>query len=256
MVLLVFFIFVFIIIYQRRVINHLTARQHSQTEKQREALHAISESYENEHRSVAAGLHHNVGKVLSTINLNLHRLEKQHTLAMGEPSQLNELLVQTRELSEEASIEVHNIIRIVQPPLLADFGLVAAIADLCTKINESTYWQVSFQYNDSHVRLKSDAEFSLYRIIQELFSNAMRHSGATHIVVSLHRTPEEIMLVFTDNGAGFDRDEIYRLEPRKRYGFTNLESRIELMSGSLQLDTYSKGGTRVEIKLNAKLIVL
>ena len=148
--------------------------------QQQELLKAVIETQETERKRLAEDLHDSVGQVLSAIKLKLHRLDK-----LNEVEGVNELLVDTRKLTDECIQEIRNIIHNVLPPVLTDFGLIDALKALCTKMDETTSIQVTFSKKLDDKRFPRQIELTLYRIAQELFGNAVKHSEATSIHVEL-----------------------------------------------------------------------
>lgn len=253
MLLLVGFIFLFVIMYQRKMINHQAELQKLQQQKQRELLQAVFDAQENERKRLADDLHDSVGQVLSTIKLNVHRLEALYKSQTGLNGTFSELLVTTRHLADESIQEIRHIVQNVLPPLLTDFGLLEALTDLCAKINASISVQVSFHHADFPVRLSHEIELGLFRIVQELFSNALKYAQATRIDVSLLREGDAVCLTFRDNGVGFEVSQ-----PRenghntpKGHGLVNIASRVHLMKGNLCIDSQPSQGTTVKVKVSA-----
>ncbi len=206
-------------------------------ERQQELLKAVIETQESERKRLAEDLHDSVGQVLSAIKLKLHKLDKQNE---GK----NEMLADTCKLTDECIQEIRNIIHNVLPPVLTDFGLIDALDALCSKINSSTPIQVSFSKKLSNERFPSAVELTLYRIAQELFGNAVKHSEASAIHIELSKQGYALIMSFRDNGVGFKLDEV-----KRGFGIKNLHSRVQLING--KIDIYSKplSGTITTIEI-------
>jgi len=182
-----------------------------------------------------------VGQVLSAIKLKLHRLDR-----LNEIDDVNELLVDTRKLTDECIQEIRNIIHNVLPPVLTDFGLIDALKALCTKMDENTPIQVTFSKKLDDQRFSSEIELTLYRIAQELFGNAVKHSEATSIHVELSKQANTLVMSFRDNGKGFDIDSVTH-----GFGLKNLRSRASLING--KIDIYSKPSSGTVTTINVPL---
>lgn len=208
-------------------------------DKQADLLNAVFETQENERKRLAEDLHDSVGQVLSAIKLNLHRLDKN---CVTEGSQ--SLFMDTRKLADECIQEIRNIIHNVLPPVLTDYGLGEALEGLCVKVQENTHVKVELVNELGKVRFPPEIDLPLYRIAQELFSNAIKHSGATTIHVRLLKEDKKIVMEFKDNGKGFDLNNV-----KHGFGLKNLESRVQLINGDINIYTKPQQGTVTIIKV-------
>ncbi|MXV52621.1 hypothetical protein GS399_16730 [Pedobacter sp. HMF7647] len=242
-VLLLVFLFLFVIFYQRKMIRNQLALRNLQNEKQAELLNAIFETQENERKRLAEDLHDSVGQVLSAIKLNLYRLNKQQ---FGE-GEFHQLLSESRSLVDESIQEIRHIIHNVLPPLLTDFGLSEALKDLCGKVQHSTGIDVSCESTIENSRFKKEIETALFRVVQELFSNSIKYSEATNIVLHLNCSPEELKLTFEDNGVGFNLEKA-----KKGFGLKNMQSRINFINGRIEINAKPKKGIFVNILVPLK----
>ncbi|TCC99002.1 sensor histidine kinase [Pedobacter psychroterrae] len=239
-VILVVFLFFFVIIYQRKMLTNQVAIQKLQKEKQRELLNAVFETQESERKRLSEDLHDSVGQVLSAIKLNLYRL---NTLG-AENNTMSPVIEDTRALAEECILEIRNIIQNVLPPLLTDFGLGEALADLCAKMQSATGIQVECKIDALPGRYEPIIEVTLYRIVQELFGNATKHAQASEIKVSLIRQEGGLEIYFKDNGIGFNKNEA-----KPGFGLKNMQSRMQLIKGELEITSEPGKGTAAFITL-------
>ncbi|HTD41967.1 MAG TPA: sensor histidine kinase [Mucilaginibacter sp.] len=210
-----------------------------QDEKQIDLLNAVFETQETERKRLAEDLHDSVGQVLSAIKLNLHRLDK-----IIESDDPKNLLIDTRKLTDECIQEIRNIIHNVLPPVLTDFGLIDALQALCERLGQNTDINITFTKNLPEERFPPEIEVTLYRIAQELFGNAVKHSGATSIQLLLTKENGALIMSFSDNGIGFDMDTI-----KHGFGLKNLESRAQFINGKIQTYTKPQSGTLTTIKV-------
>lgn len=238
-VMLVVFLFLFVIIYQRRMIKNQVVLRQLQDEKQIDLLNAVFETQETERKRLAEDLHDSVGQVLSAIKLNLHRLDK-----IIENDDPKNLLLDTRKLTDECIQEIRNIIHNVLPPVLTDFGLIDALQALCDKLAQNTDIKITFTKNLPEERFPSEIELTLYRMAQELFGNAVKHSGATAVQLQLTKENGSLIMTFSDNGVGFDMDNV-----NHGFGLKNLESRAQFINGKLHTYTKPQNGTFTTIKV-------
>ncbi len=218
--------------------NQVLLRQ-LQDEKQSNLLTAVFETQESERKRLAEDLHDSVGQVLSAIKLNLHRLDK-----VNNDSNPNNLLIDTRKLTDECIQEIRNIIHNVLPPVLTDFGLIDALKALCNKVEKVTEIKVAFSANFAAERFSSEIELTFYRIAQELFGNAVKHSGASAMQLLLVKENNQLVMSFSDNGKGFNIDKV-----KHGFGLKNIQSRAQLINGKVNFFSQPQNGTLTTIKL-------
>jgi signal transduction histidine kinase len=218
--------------------NQVVLRQ-MQDQKQTDLLNAIFETQESERRRLAEDLHDSVGQVLSAIKLNLHRVDK-----LSENGIPVSLLSDTRKLTDECIQEIRNIIHNVLPPVLTDFGLMDALQALCNKIGQTTDIKITFTNSLADERFAPEIELTFYRIAQELFGNAVKHSGAGAIQLILNKQEGWLVMSFADNGKGFDPQNV-----RHGFGLKNLESRAQFINGRIHTYTKPQNGTRTTLKV-------
>jgi signal transduction histidine kinase len=243
--ILVVFIFLFLLLYQRRVLRYQADLQRLESEKQQALTRAVLETQEGERRRLAEDLHDSVGQVLSAVKMNMSRLEKQQSRLPSPPDEAyQEMFGATQAMVNDSIGEIRNIIRNILPPVLRDFGLVEAVRDLCGKIQHSTGIGVQFSYDGEPFRAKPESEVMLYRVVQELFNNALKHAKATELTVSLVRRGDQLTLTFADNGVGFDP-----ARATNGLGLRGMESRIQLLKGELVVDSQPGHGTRTTLRV-------
>lgn len=239
-VLLIVFLFLFVIIYQRRMIKNQEEKRNLQIEKQNDLLRTILETQESERKRLAEDLHDSVGQVLSAVKLNLHRLDK--TCVANQ--QALPLLSSTRSLIDECIQEIRSIIQNVRPPLLTDFGLVEALNDFCKKTQQNTEIEVSFKHQTEQSRFSPEIEITLYRIVQELFGNSIKHAHASFININLVSNQQQLVLTYQDNGAGFDLASY-----KNGSGLKNMQSRTDFIRGNIVIKSKPCEGMSAEIKI-------
>ncbi len=242
--ILVVFIFLFLILYQRRVLRYQADLQRLESEKQQALTRAVLETQEGERRRLAEDLHDSVGQVLSAVKMNLSRLEKQHARHAPPDDEYLDMFVSTQEMVNDSIGEIRNIIRNILPPVLRDFGLVEALRDLCEKVQRATGLNVPFTYDGEPFHASPDTEVMFYRVVQELFNNAIKHAQASEVRVTMLRRGPQLTLTFTDNGVGFEANQV-----ANGLGLRGMESRVQLLKGDLRLESQPGKGTQTTIRV-------
>ncbi|MCG8319580.1 MAG: PAS domain S-box protein [Cytophagales bacterium] len=208
----------------------------SQIEKlQMEALH---HGQENERRRLARELHDGLVQTLSAVNINLNVLEEGiEKLDKDERNAYKKAL----HFLKEAIKDTRNISHDLMPYGLELSGLVKAIQNLCKKVPENI--TVDFSYSDNIGRLNQHLELGIYRILQELINNILKHADADAIKIALFRYDEIINLKVEDNGSGFSGtlDEV----KLNGIGLRNITTRVISLNGKLDFESRQRKGVRV-----------
>ena len=217
-------------------------RQHRRNvQLHREKLEAEIATLEKERKRMASDLHDEIGPVLSAVKLQINSLDAttpdDEELIRHAGKYIDDMLVKIREISND-----------LMPVTLARKGLYIAISDLGQRINASSGIDIkTFINDDTNIPLPKEKEIHLYRVMQEIVHNGIKHSGASNIDISLNRSPDLLLLVIKDNGKGFDQKRIAR--DSEGHGLKNILSRVELMEGRMFLDTEPAKGVQYSIEI-------
>ncbi|RTQ49138.1 tetratricopeptide repeat protein [Hymenobacter gummosus] len=217
-------------------------QQRQQLERQRAA--AVLEAEENERRRIGSDLHDGIGQLLSAAKLNLHALDQQ----MG--PQLNgrqELLNNAVAVVDESFREVRNISHNLMPNALLRRGLAAAVRDFLGKLPSDNGLRIEVQaFGLDDIRLDATVESVLFRVIQELVQNIIKHAQATEVTLQLVRNDDELTVTVEDNGVGFDAQA---LGPEAGIGLRNVLTRMAYLGGHTHFDAAPGRGTTVTLEV-------
>lgn len=145
---------------------------------------------------------------------------------------------------DNAGAEVRNISHQMLPKELEQFGLVPAIEGMLNLHFGNSPIQVSFEHSGFDVRVGAAVELALFRVLQELVSNVIKHSKASLLSVQLIRLNTHVMLNVSDNGIGFDVENIQK----NGIGLLSIASRIDAIKGNLRYESSAGNGTTVTIR--------
>jgi len=222
--------------------NELNQRKIEQLnqEKQLTAAQAMLRGQEEERTRLARDLHDGIGGLLSGVKFSFSNFQKNMILD-------NEhvlLFERSLNMLDHSIAELRRVAHNMMPDVLVQFGLSEALKSYCNNINQSGIMHVDFQSLHMDERLAGENEIVVYRIAQELITNALRHSGANHLVVQLSRHDNEISLTVEDNGKGMDVNA-----NRNGSGLKNIRSRVDYLKGKIHIESSEKG-TSVFIQFN------
>lgn len=227
MLLLALGIIFFVILYQRRVINHQMELREFNRQKQIELMQAAIRSEEDERMRIATELHDDVGATLSSVRLFL-------TQAARYPNN-PEYITQTKELLDSTIQKVRDISHQLQPGTLQYLGLIKALQSLAETINRAGTIQIDFVLQRKDwPEPDAQTSLSIYRIVQELVNNIVKHTNATFVHLSAQMHEGKHCIVITHNGIGLSAKE-YEMNLHKKgaIGLKNIENRIKTANLSL-----------------------
>jgi signal transduction histidine kinase len=214
-----------------------------ETEKQLTATEAVLKGEEQERTRLAKDLHDGLGGLLSGVKFSLSNIKDNliitpDNMAVFERS-LDMIDASIRELRRVA----HNMM----PEMLTKFGLDEALKEYCNILNGTRLLKVNYQSLGMEARLDKSLEIIVYRIIQELLNNILKHASASEAFVQLVRETNRLNVVVEDNGKGFDTAI---LEKNKGAGWMNIRSRVDYLKGQRDIHSEAGKGTLVNIEFN------
>lgn len=222
-------IIVFVIFHQRKVIRYQLKMKQLEAEKQQTLLDASIRFQEEERQRIAADLHDDAGPLLATarlyLNENLVNLEKAQQL---------QSIISAKQIIDDAIALIRNISHSLMPPTLKNFGLESASSDLFQKINGSGIINATARFHDYRDRLKVEQELLVFRIIQELVNNVLKHSSAGFIHLTQNANAENMYFRIHHDGRGIVQADFHRLNKASQgLGLKNIASRVAVLNGSI-----------------------
>lgn len=196
-------------------------------EQQVKTLESLMEGEEKERFRIAKELHDGVNGDLSAIKYKLTSMLEHNATVV------DEIVAMIDKSSEQVRAISHNLV----PPSLEKFNLIEALADYCTTMNDAHKLSINFQHIGAHPKLSKNNEINIYRIVQELVSNSIKHSEAQEITVQLSSHEKHIQITVEDDGKGFDS---YAMDKRG-IGLKNIASRIDYLNATKDLVSNDKG---------------
>lgn len=238
-------IIIFFIVYRKRLFEKQLHIERKESEHRLELLKTTIETTEVERKRIAGDLHDEIGSHLSTIRMALNAIKSK---TISDP-QIIELTNESKTILDNTIESVRNISHNLLPPGLEKFGLTATASDLCQKISQHSEIQVIFKA-EQLPELKSQQELAVYRILQELLNNSIKHSEATVISVNMFTESKLFRFDYSDNGKGFDPE---LNEMGSGLGLRNIESRIKALMGNYKINAKNGHGFNIEIQFSTDL---
>lgn len=234
-------IVIFVVFYQKRMIKEQLKRQALEYEFQQKVLQAELESQETERRRLAADLHDSIGGMLSTIRVGLATMARQ----LADPQSMD----QTKQMLDDTITSVRRISRDLMPSTLDKFGLIHALRELCERFQNTSRIAIDFIEEGHFDQIDKNRQLMIFRIVQELLNNAVKHSQASQIGVHLVLHGGLTVMV-EDNGIGFNAEAIKKdIHSGKGLGLFNIENRARLLGGNIEYQKPGKEGSRTVLTI-------
>jgi len=197
-------------------------------------LDAIVEAQEKERERIANDLHDNLGSRMATLKLLIddihHKTKKEQT----------EQLPKLQLLADETYHEVRKIAHNSHTGSLISHGLIASMKTIADQISESGGLKVNVNNINVKQRVKNNIEILVFRIIQELLTNILKHAKASEATIQFSEDNQELTIMIEDNGKGF-----LLKETNLGFGLTNIEKRLSNLNGNIEIDSSPGNGTTI-----------
>ena len=202
-------------------------------------LTALLEGQEQERGRLARDLHDGLGGLLSGTKLQLSSLDSHQSGSIKEG--ISKSIIQIDGAVEELRRVAHNLM----PDLLIKYGLEAAIKEFASRMSSNAL-EIHTEFIGYTDSLSEERQLIIYRIIQELVNNAIKHADASEIIIQISEEDDVLNLTVEDNGKGFDPTVS---EVRKTAGFHNIESRVRFLKGTMNITSELNIGTSIELQI-------
>lgn len=207
------------------------------------AYKSMLKGEESERKRLAKELHDGLGGMLSNLKLALSPPEQDQQMAVEDQ---DHIVKHARQMADRASEELRRVAHNMMPQSLDKFGLITALDDLCDDINFAGKMEVTLLHFNVDEQQMTNINLPVYRLIQELLNNVVKHAKATEVTVQLSQNTSSLMITVEDNGQGFNLKDALG---QKGHGLTNLQSRVEALNGEMEIDTRPNEGTSVQVQL-------
>lgn len=233
MLTLAFGIIFFVVMYQRRVIKHHHELKKINEEKEQELREASISAGEDERTRIASELHDDIGATLASIRLFLH--------GAGKEGDENMVFAQSKELLDETISKVRGISHSLHPATLQHLGLRGALQSFFDMIGKAGALTVQCRIQDGLPRIAEKTELSLYRMVQELTNNILKHANATILQFDASAENGQMALCITHNGEGItDADFNDLIYKKDAIGLKNIVNRTRSVNGDIRFEKGDK----------------
>jgi two-component system, NarL family, sensor kinase len=212
-------------------------------DKQLVAVDSMLKGQEEERSRLAKDLHDGLGGLLSGVKFSLRNMKDNLIIT---PDNMT-VFERSLDMLDTSIRELRRVAHNMMPEMLTKFGLDEALKEYCNSINATNLVSVKYQSIGMGIRIEKSTEIIIYRIIQELLNNIMKHAAAKEATVQLVKEEGRLSIIVEDNGEGFDTAMI---KNNKGAGLISIQSRVDYLKGQLDIHSEQGKGTLVNIEFN------
>lgn len=245
------------------VVENITRRKQIELEKeslfakvsqQREKLRALTgrlaEIQEAERQKLARQLHDQMGRNLTALSFNLNFVRTQLELPAPDYPLIFSSLENSSALVEEATEHTRDVMADLYPPVLKDYGLVAALRWYSSTISNRVNFNVVVNGSKLIPRLLPPIENTLFRITQEALTNVVKHANASQVNITIiENNKQGVQLIITDNGTGFELDKLNETHQQRGWGLISMTERANAIGATCQIKSNLGQGTKVILEI-------
>jgi len=231
--MLIGFIVTLVIFYQRKQFSH-----------EQELLKTQLEIQENVFKDVSQEIHDNIGQILSVIKLTLASapVSKEHPAY--------EYLQDSKAMVTGVIEDISDLSKSLHPDRVLKIGIAEAVHFELEKLQRTGQFKTSMKQPDKHIVLSTKNEIFLFRIVQEILNNIVKHSEADHIGVVMDFDGENTSIQVKDDGKGFDVEKILQRSTMERgIGLSSMKNRMKMIGGTIDIKSAPGFGTTIQIYL-------
>jgi signal transduction histidine kinase len=201
----------------------------------------LIEAQEQERARIARELHDDISQRLAMLAIDLEQLKEN-------PSEFGNSVQELRKRTTEISNDVQALSHDLHSSQLEYLGVVAGMKSWCKEFGERQGMQIDCRH-DVRSTLPSEIGLCLFRVLQEALHNAAKHSGVRRIEVQTHEESDEIHLIVSDSGRGFDVEAV---KQGNGLGLTSMRERVRLVNGTISIESKPMGGTVIHVRVPFK----
>lgn len=223
---------------RKKILQKEIEKKNLEISHQKELLRSVIITQETERKRIAQDLHDDISSKLNVVSLNTHLLK---TPNLSE----TELLDITNNITELTTKALENSRRIAHdllPPVLEKFGLNAGIEELVLEFKSTKTIEIEYlnqlKFDDEDI----DRNLHIFRILQELLNNSVRHGKATNVSIDFKKNEGTNTCIYIDNGVGFDTKDD---DNKKGLGMKNIESRVNFINGTFKIESKKNKGFKM-----------
>jgi signal transduction histidine kinase len=235
------FVIFFLVMYMRRKAKNILEKEQLRSEFRQELLRTQLEIQEQTLKTISQEIHDNIGQVLSLAKLNLN------TIDIAQKDKLNEKIADSKKLVSKAIQDLRDLSKSMNTDNIEALGLVKAV-EYELEMVRKTGFRTELNVEGTTVRLEPQRELIVFRIMQEILNNIIKHAGASFIETRIQFTADKVRISVKDNGKGFDLslpNDSNSSAPG--LGIRNMHNRAKLIGADFNISSSTGNGTEVSL---------
>ncbi|MEE9238407.1 MAG: histidine kinase [Thermodesulfobacteriota bacterium] len=207
----------------------------------------VIKAQEKERARISRELHDEIGQTLTAISLNLEMINKQ---GYSGKEELTKWITDCKKLVHRTMENIHRFSYDLRPSVLDNLGLLPAIRSHIRGFSKRTGIDVEMEDDGAVKKLDEEIKTILYRVMQEALNNVAKHSSAHKVCINISKEKNSILLRITDDGIGFDPDELSSIKPEKGgLGLLGIRERVGVVGGNLSITSKQNSGTILKVDI-------
>ncbi|MEH7087229.1 sensor histidine kinase, partial [Neobacillus drentensis] len=199
---------------------------------------------EEERRRIAREIHDGPAQSLANLVLRTEIVERM--LNKQDIKQVQDELIDLKSQIRSGLEEIRKVIFNLRPMALDDLGLIPTLRKFVHDFEEKTRIRTSFEVRGKEIRLNSGMEAAVFRLVQEAFTNTMKHAHASYVSLDITFRAQMVKLVIQDNGIGFSKESLEEKQKKHtHFGLIGMQERVELLEGRMEVESAEKVGTKL-----------
>ncbi len=239
--LVVAFLVSFVYMYQKRHFTFMREKEQLQSKYQQALLTTRLEIQEETFKAISQEIHDNIGQALSFVKLTIN------TVDVYNPEAAKEKLLESKNQLSQTIQDLRDLAKSLSPDFIKELGLPGAIGQQVHFLQKTGLYQASLTVTGNEYKNQTQEELVVFRIVQELLNNIVKHADATAVEVNMLYQPDRLTITVTDNGKGFDTNKESNIG--KGLGLQNMLSRMSLIKGYITVNSAPGMGTKAIIEL-------
>ena len=224
---------------RKKIVQIAVEKKNQEIHYQKEILQSVIQTQEEERMRIAQDLHDDISSKLNIVSLNTHLL-KTPNLSEAEYTEITDNIISlTKKALENSRRIAHDLL----PPVFEKFGLHAGIEELVLEFSTAKKIRINYVNELDFSSLEVNKQLYIFRILQELLNNSMRHGKATSISITFVSKNKQNICFYSDNGVGFD---ISSSDKKRGIGMQNIESRVNYLGGKILVQSEINKGVQIE----------
>ena len=232
--ILIFFVVVFVVAFQKRKNKLLWEQMEAKKKFEIELANSQIEIQEQTFKNIAWELHDNIGQLLSVANIQLGMLLHES------PSEIKPKVEETKTTLGTTLQEVRALSKTLNQEVVLNNGLIESLQNELNRYQRLRFVSTELTIQGAKVNLANEVEIILFRILQEFFSNTLKHAFAKKIFVSLYYQENALEIKASDDGEGFDPTTV-----KTNSGLVNMRSRAKVIGAEFVLSSKKGNGTQL-----------